>query len=168
MKSPPPHADGEDLPSARREARRTGACFWIATWFGTGLAPIAPGTWGTLASLPAHFALALLPAPLHLAGIMLVIALGVHCAARVAAAMQVDDPQIVVIDETAGVLLALFVAAPQNLFEIAAAAFLFRVLDIIKPWPIGAAERLRPAGLGIMADDLIAGLIAGLVVLLVF
>lgn len=139
-------------------------CFWLATWFGAGLSPLAPGTVGTLAALPVHFVLLLLPASWHL-GLVAVLALvGMACADSVARSREQKDPQIIVIDESAGVLLALFLVRDGGWMGIVAAVVLFRVLDIWKPWPIDLLENLRPAGLGIMADDVAAGLLAGSVV----
>lgn len=137
--------------------------FWLATWFGAGLSPTAPGTVGTLASVPVHFLLILLPVYWHLIAIIALIMAGTWSANKLANEMQLEDPQIVVVDESAGVLLALFVAGSTSLIGVVAAVILFRLLDITKPWPISAAENLKPAGVGIMADDLVAGLVAGLV-----
>ena len=84
------------------------AGFWLATWFGAGLSPIAPGTVGTLATVPLHFALMLLPAPWHFGFVAILAVLGTISAESVARARNQTDPQIVVVDESAGVLLALF------------------------------------------------------------
>jgi len=143
--------------------QRKGFHFWFATWFGTGLSPYAPGTVGTLATLPLHLALIHLPNAVHVAAIILVIGLGTLSAQRVADDMKVSDPQIVVIDESAGILLALWIAGAEGWMAIVLATLLFRALDMIKPWPISAAEKLKPAGVGIMADDVVAGVAAGLV-----
>jgi len=137
--------------------------FWLATWFGTGLSPKAPGTVGTLASVPAHFLLIQLPVVWHLIALVGLIVIGTWSAQKLADEMNLEDPQIVVIDETAGVLLALFLAGSTTLPGVVAAVILFRLFDITKPWPISAAETLKPAGVGIMADDLVAGLVAGLI-----
>ncbi len=137
--------------------------FWLATWFGTGLSPKAPGTVGTLATLPVHFALIQLSFIWHLVVLITFVIAGTWGANKLAEEMQLKDPQIVVVDEGAGVLLALFVAGATTLAGIVVAVVLFRLLDITKPWPISAAENLKPAGLGIMADDLVAGLAAGLI-----
>jgi phosphatidylglycerophosphatase A len=75
-----------------------------------------------------------------------------------------NDPSECVIDEVAGQLIAC-AFAPRTLLFYALAFLLFRLFDIVKPWPISAAERL-PGGLGIMADDMIAGLLAGAVVVI--
>ncbi|MEP1208242.1 MAG: phosphatidylglycerophosphatase A [Rhizobiaceae bacterium] len=140
--------------------------FWLATWFGTGLSPTAPGTVGTLASLPAHFLLIQLPWLWHLAALLVLIGAGTWSANKLAHEMKLEDPQIVVIDETAGVLLALFLAGTTTWLSVVAAVVLFRLLDITKPWPISAAEHLKPAGVGIMADDIVAGIGAGLLTVL--
>jgi phosphatidylglycerophosphatase A len=151
--------------TTRREALKAQPApfrFWYATWFGTGLSPWAPGTVATLASVPVHFLLATLGAPFHLLVIAAMTAAGCWAAAHVVHTVGDDDPQIVVIDETVSVLLALWIVGPATIAGMILAVALFRVLDIAKPWPIRAAERLRPAALGIMADDLLAGLAAGL------
>jgi phosphatidylglycerophosphatase A len=149
------------------ERSRAGATFWFATWFGTGLAPIAPATVATLVTLPLHFALIYLPYPAHFAIIIGMAIAGVLAADRIARDMNEHDPQIVVVDESVSILLALWIAMPGDIWGVAAVTVLFRVLDIYKPWPLRLLERLKPNGLGIMADDLAAGIIAGVVVLLV-
>ncbi|MBU1174256.1 MAG: phosphatidylglycerophosphatase A [Alphaproteobacteria bacterium] len=146
-------------------ARLKSSCFVLATWFGAGLSPVAPGTVGTIAALPAHFVLSLLPDPAHLAALAMLTVLAVVCAGVLAGEAGQEDPQIVVVDEVVGVLLALLVIGDAGVMGVVAAVVLFRLFDIFKPWPIGALERLRPAGLGIVADDLAAGLVAGSIVL---
>jgi phosphatidylglycerophosphatase A len=137
------------------------AAFWYATWFGTGLAPFAPATVATLATLPVHFALVHLPPLVHLAIIVLMTVLGLYAAQRVADDLGEDDPQIVVIDESVAILLALWIGAPHSLVAVVVAVLLFRALDIYKPWPIAPAGDLKPAALGILADDILAGVAAG-------
>ena len=135
---------------------------WIATVGGVGYAPVAPGTAGSIAGLVVLLAVRrLLPgyeAPL-LAG---VIGVGVWAAAIAADVVADDDPGIVVIDEVAGMLLALL-WVPLTPWAALIGFTAFRVFDIVKPFPAGAAERL-PGGMGIMADDLVAGLYAAVVV----
>ncbi|MEP0944211.1 MAG: phosphatidylglycerophosphatase A [Rhizobiaceae bacterium] len=138
--------------------------YWFATWFGTGLAPKAPGTVGTLATVPLHFLLIQLPYAIHLAFLIIFILLATWSAHRTAQELNLKDPQIVVVDESAGVLLALFLMGPTTLWTVIAAVVLFRLFDMTKPWPISAAEKLQPAGVGIMADDIVAGIVAGLIV----
>jgi phosphatidylglycerophosphatase A len=138
--------------------------FWFATWFGTGLAPKAPGTVGTLATVPLHFLLIQLPTTAHLIFLIGFILIGTWSANCLAKEMQLKDPQIVVVDESAGILLALFLMGTTTLWTVIAAVILFRFFDMTKPWPISAAEKLQPAGVGIMADDVVAGIVAGLLV----
>lgn len=139
--------------------------FFLATWGGVGLAPVAPGTWGTLAALPVHWLLLHLPQMVHLGVVVALIVLGTIAAQDVASSLDEEDPQIIVVDESASVLLGLWIAGWPGLVAV---VVLFRLLDIFKPWPISAAERIRPAGLGIMADDVLAGIVAGVVVRLAF
>ena len=137
---------------------------WLATWFGCGHSPIAPGTVGSLGTLPLHFALrALGPIPHALVTLGLTAA-GVWAAQRVSDALGEEDPQAVVIDEVAGTLLAMGIARPAGIIGELAAFALFRVLDITKPGAIDRAQRLRPEGVGIMADDVLAGLGAGVAI----
>lgn len=137
---------------------------WIATWFGCGLSPWAPGTVGSLGALPLHALLCALGAAPHAAAVIGVCALGVWAAQRHSEATGQDDPQSAVIDEVAGSLIALGLVRDQGLLAGAAALAAFRLLDIWKPGPIRRLEHLRPAGVGIMFDDLLAGLSAGALV----
>lgn len=141
--------------------------YWFAIWFGAGLARVAPGTVGTIAAVPVHLALLFVPSLLHLAVVIVLTIAGVYAAERVSQSLADKDPQIVVIDEVAGVLIALYMARGYGLIAMLAAIILFRVFDILKPGPVGRAERLQPAGLGIMADDVVAGVMAGACALLI-
>ena len=134
----------------------------LATWFGCGLSPRAPATVGSVGAVPLHLLLALTPAPVHVLCVLALSAAGIWAAQRYALASGEGDPQRVVIDEVAGTAIAMGCvrAAP---FPIQLAALvLFRVFDIYKPWPIRRLEHLQPPGVGIMMDDLLAGLVAGL------
>ena len=136
----------------------------IATWFGCGRSRIAPGTIGSVGALPLHFALRSLGPVPHAATTLALTLVGVWAANRVAADLKDEDPGSVVIDEVVGTLLALGIAWPLGWPGQVAAFALFRFFDIAKPGPIDTVQRLRPPGLGIMADDVLAGLAAGLVV----
>lgn len=136
----------------------------LSTWFGAGLSPVAPGTVGALATLPLHFALrAWGPIP-HAAVTLLITGAGFWAAERSSEAEGEDDPSSVVIDEVAGTLIAMGIARPAGLVGEAAAFILFRVLDITKPGVLDRVQRMRPAGVGIMVDDVLAGVGAGLLV----
>lgn len=136
---------------------------FLATGFGTGYLPKAPGTWGTLVALPIHFLL-VRTAPTHYAMIMAaLIILGVLIAGSAEKIMDVADPGIVVIDEIAGMLITL-IGAPLNWKAVVIGFALFRFFDILKPFPVNIADQRFHGGIGIMLDDLIAGLY-GLIVL---
>ena len=141
----------------------------ICTWFGTGMLRPAPGTWGSLAGAGLAVAVLLLLGPsvgrwALGAGVLLTTIAGVACAPAAIRHFGVADPSQIVIDEVAGVWLAV-VILPSHLLAtpvLAAVAcfLLFRVFDIAKPWPVTWCEHL-PGGWGIMADDLVAGILAG-------
>ncbi len=129
----------------------------IATWFGVGRAPIAPGTWGSAAALPLGWLLASWLGRIWLFGAAAVVfVVGWWAADVYADRNDAEDPGEVVVDEVAGQLVALAVV-PVDLVYYAAAFVLFRIADIWKPWPVSFAERRLAGGLGIMADDMLAG-----------
>jgi phosphatidylglycerophosphatase A len=138
----------------------------LATWFGCGYSPIAPGTVGTLGALPLVYFLHTLGLAPYWCGTMLVTAVGVWASGRVARELGVEDPQLVVIDEVAGVLIAVGLASGlafrNGLASAALAVALFRLFDIWKPGPIDSVQSL-PNGWGVMMDDVLAGVAAGLV-----
>jgi phosphatidylglycerophosphatase A len=137
----------------------------IATWFGCGSSPRAPGTVGSLGTLPLHLLLRSTPVATHAIAVLLTLGVGTWAAQQYASERGEADPQRVVIDEVAGTLIALGLVRDQPLLVQALAFVLFRVFDIWKPGPIGRAEHLQPTGVGIMADDVLAGLCAGLLAL---
>jgi phosphatidylglycerophosphatase A len=134
----------------------------LGTWFGCGRAPLAPGTVGSLGALPAHAVLVRLPLPAHLGAIALLAALGVWAGTRMAERLGDDDPASVVIDEVIGTLIALALVRRRSIATQALGLVCFRLFDIWKPGPVDDAQRLKPPGVGIMADDVLAGLMAGL------
>jgi len=144
------------------------AAFLLATWFGCGRSPFAPGTAGSAAGLAIGIALH------HYAGFagwhFLALAAvlfypAVWSAGVVARASRIEDPQFVVVDEVLGQWIALAGARPFNWVSCLAAFALFRLFDIWKPPPARQFESL-PGGLGINADDAMAGCYAALVLLL--
>jgi phosphatidylglycerophosphatase A len=134
---------------------------WLATWFGCGLSPRAPGTVGSLGTLPLHLLLCEAPLTLHAAAIAVLLVTGTWAAQRYASERGEKDPQRVVIDEVIGTLLALGCVRHEALWLQGLAFLLFRLFDIWKPGPIRRVERWQPTGVGIMADDVLAGLCAG-------
>ena len=144
------------------------AAHLLATCGGVGYLPIAPGTWGSLLAVAIAGCLYLVsgePFPLLLAGLIGSTVLGTWAAHRVATDLGDSDPSRVVIDEVAGQFLTL-IWVPLSLSSLLLGFFFFRVFDILKPPPARQAEGL-PGGYGIMTDDLVAGLYAGLLLLLV-
>jgi len=135
----------------------------VSTWFGCGLAPKAPGTVGTVGALPLAYALHALGPVAYWAGTALVTIGGTWAAQRSAEELGEKDPQTVVVDEVAGSLIAIGFAASGGMWACLFSLVLFRLLDIKKPGLIDAVQYLRPAGVGIMADDVLAGIAAGLV-----
>jgi phosphatidylglycerophosphatase A len=133
----------------------------LATWFGCGLSPRAPGTVGSLGAIPLHLLLSTTPAAAHVAGAIVLAGAGVWAAQHYAVDCGEVDPQRVVIDEVAGTVIAMGMLRGAPFAVQCAALVAFRVLDIWKPGPIRRLEHLQPLGVGIMMDDLLAGVFAG-------
>ncbi|MGD2117283.1 MAG: phosphatidylglycerophosphatase A [Chromatiales bacterium] len=141
---------------------------FLAFGFGSGLAPKAPGTLGTLAAVPLYWFLS--PADLYwyLLVCVLVFAIGVPICGRASSDLGVHDHSGIVWDEIAGYFVTM-IAIPQSLFWATVGFMLFRLFDIWKPWPISWLDRRVSGGFGIMVDDLLAGLMAcGLMHLLLY
>lgn len=139
---------------------------FIATGGGSGNLPIAPGTWGSLAALPCAAVLSFLGGPWLLSlAILLAFVIGVWASGQYAAAIGQGDPGSVVIDEFAGQWLAILPVALDWRYYVVAFV-LFRFTDIFKPWPCRPAER-APGGVGIMLDDIVAGVYAGILTWLI-
>lgn len=131
----------------------------LAFGFGAGLSPVAPGTAGTLLGVFIYLALAPLALPYYVATVTLLFLLGVWLCHRAAADLDMHDHPGIVFDEIVGFLVAM-TGLPRDWPWLIAGFVLFRLLDILKPWPIGPVDRRLKGGLGIMADDLVAGLMA--------
>jgi phosphatidylglycerophosphatase A len=128
-------------------------------WFGAGLLPGMPGTFGTVAAIPLYVAGSLL-GPQYQFSILLVIAIGAiwssHWSQRI---LGSDDPPVIVVDEVAGFLLTT-AFIPFTWPALAGGFFLFRFFDILKPPPIKTIEKKLKGGVGIVIDDLLAGVYA--------
>ena len=132
---------------------------FLAFGFGAGLAKKAPGTWGTFAGLAVMPLLYMLPLIWALVFIVLASVFGVWLCGRVAADLGVHDHGGIVWDEMVGIWMTLILL--PNTWQWWVLGFvLFRVLDILKPWPISVLDRQVAGGLGIMVDDMLAGVIA--------
>ena len=138
---------------------RDRAVLGLATVGPCGYAPVAPGTFGSAAGLLLFWAVrATGSLAVEAAVLLAVTAVGVAAATRAESAVGRRDPGLIVIDETAGMLLTL-AAVPVGPAGAAVGFLAFRLFDIVKPFPARRAERL-PGGWGVMADDLVAGLYA--------
>lgn len=135
---------------------------FIATGAGSGYLPKAPGTWGTLVGLLLWWPLAGLSLAAYLAAVAVLFIVGVASAGAAEKILDRGDPGVVVIDEIVGVLIAL-AAVPLHPVAALAGFALFRLFDIAKPFPVGWLDRHLHGGLGIMLDDVAAGLYALLV-----
>lgn len=136
---------------------------FLGTGAGTGYAPVAPGTFGTLPGLalaPLFAALAVYSVPVYLLALAAAVAVAVWAAGVCARDFGQKDPSRVVVDEVVGYLVAV-AFLPTSLPVLVLVFLLFRAADIAKPWPCRPAERL-PGGLGIVADDLMAGVYANI------
>jgi len=132
----------------------------LSSCFGFGLIPVAQGTFGTLAGIPLAMALAH-AGPMAAAYLLFFfVLLSIWTSGRSARALEKDDPAEVVIDETAGLLLTLFLL-PATGFNLCLGFILFRLFDILKPFPIRRLEKVE-GGAGIVLDDLLAGTYANL------
>lgn len=132
---------------------------FIASGFGAGYLPKAPGTWGSLVALPLHFLLRQLSLPLYAVALAGIIILAVVVSGSAEKALDSKDPGVVVIDEIAGMLITLL-GAPQVWWAYAAGFLFFRIFDIAKPFPVRWLDQHLQGGVGIVADDLAAGVYA--------
>ena len=135
----------------------------ISTFFGLGYFPVAPGTITSLVVILAYkFYLYQLSWPLYLFILFLLFLVGVYTSTKFSAESNKKDPRKIVIDEACGQLLVLF-RMSEAWFPVLASFILFRVFDIVKPFPIKKVEAL-PAGWGIMMDDIVAAIYAGVII----
>ncbi|WP_376785409.1 phosphatidylglycerophosphatase A [Pantoea piersonii] len=132
----------------------------LATGFGSGLSPFVPGTMGSLAAIPFWWLMARLPQDLYSLIVLLGISLGVYLCHRTAKDMGVHDHGSIVWDEFIGMWITLM-AIPAHTWQWVLAGFvIFRIFDMWKPWPIRWFDRNVHGGMGIMVDDIIAGVIS--------
>ena len=141
---------------------------FFATWFGAGLLPKAPGTWGSLASIPFAWLLHLNTGwELFAAAGLIIFFIGIWAANGYINLVGGKDPGPVVIDEVAGMWLTLtpsayFYPKTPDLLLYIVAFLLFRIADIYKPWPAYLVDKKIAGGIGIMLDDMVAAVFSGL------
>lgn len=137
----------------------------LAFGFGSGLSPKAPGTMGTLAAIPLWWLLAQLPLSTYLVVVLVAAVAGILICGRAADRLGVHDHGGIVWDEFVGFWIAM-AALPVTWQSLILGFVLFRLFDILKPWPISWLDKKVSGGFGIMIDDVIAGIAAAAVIAL--
>ncbi len=141
---------------------------FLAFGFGSGLAPFAPGTFGTLAAIPVYLLLVLnLSTTLYVLATLLIVIVGIPICQRVSDDLKVHDFSGIVWDEIAGFLITMLFL-PCSWQYIVLGFILFRCFDIFKPWPISWLDQYVHGGLGIMLDDVVAGIFSWLILFVAY
>jgi len=140
---------------------REDAVMFLATGFYIGNIPFAPGSFGSLIGLPLSFALTGISSVLAVLCTLLFIFFAVYIADVAEKILEQNDPGCIVIDEVAGMMVTL-IGLPFNPITVVIGFILFRVLDVLKPFPIRNLDKRIPGGWGVVADDVAAGVIANL------
>lgn len=143
---------------APRPAHPPGPWVLLAAWGPCGYAPVAPGTFGTLGAIPIYWALSSLSPGLYLVTLAALAALGAYAAQRAGAYWGVADASPIVIDEVVGYLVTVALV-PFSWATALLGFLLFRVFDVLKPWPASALDRVKN-GFGVVMDDVAAGVFA--------
>lgn len=152
----------------KQKLRLTNPVHLLAVGFGSGLSPIVPGTMGSLAAIPFWwFLLQGLSIGPYIAILLIASVAGIYLCQKTADDMGVHDHGSIVWDEFVGMWIVLLAIPVHNWQWILTAFVIFRVLDMWKPWPIRWFDRHVHGGFGIMIDDIIAGIIAALFVILI-
>ena len=139
---------------------------FVATFFGSGLSPIAPGTVGSVAALPLAYFLLSVPVGQAMLVIGVLFLIGLWASNAVEAALEQHDASLIVIDEVVGqclvvALLDVFLRGAVDTTQLLLLSFMgFRLFDIVKPWPVGWVDNKVDGGLGVMLDDVVAALLA--------
>ena len=139
------------------------------SFFGSGYLPVAPGTWGTLATLPFLYAIGRFNPPffLFIPFITIVTIISSIIAESVQKELKVHDPQWIVIDEFLGMSTAWLFIQTHNLLHLSILFILFRFFDIIKVWPASFFDQKVHHGAGTILDDIVSGIYAGLLYLVI-
>jgi len=140
---------------------------FLALGFGSGLAPKAPGTFGTLAVIPLYIFIVSYFNDYYLPIVLFMSIAGIYICDKAAKNVGVHDHPAIVWDEFVGFLITMFMI-PVSWQSVVVGFALFRFFDILKPWPISVADKKLAGGFGIMFDDVLAGLAALLIMHLIF
>jgi len=139
----------------------------LATGFGIGYSPVAPGTLGTLAAIPVYYFLSKIPSPLYEITLVGFLFLSVWVSENAEIFFGKKDDQRIVIDEVMGFLITML-WVPKTVLFVTIGFFLFRFFDILKPFPIRRLEKGFKGGFGVVLDDIMAGVYANIVLRLVY
>lgn len=140
---------------------------FLALGFGSGLAPKAPGTFGTLAAIPVFLLASTLTNTHYLLLLIVMSIAGIYICGKAAKDAGVHDHGAIVWDEIVGFMITMYLI-PINWLTILVGFALFRFFDILKPWPISYLDKNCHGGLGIMLDDIVAGIAAWACMMLIF
>lgn len=146
-------------PEFRARVSMKNPVHFLALGFGSGLVPVMPGTFGSLAALPLLVASAYISTLSFIALTLIFSVIGIYLCGKTADDMQVHDHGSIVWDEIAGMFVT-FLFIPISASSLFIGFVLFRVFDILKPWPIGIIDKRLHGGTGIMLDDVLAGAMA--------
>lgn len=155
-------AEKKELPRITPEFLRN-PWHCLATGFGTGIATIAPGTFGTLVGIPLFLLLQPLPLWAYCLVTIMLFCAGIWICEQAARDLGVHDHPGIVWDEVVGYLVTM-IGVPADWLWILTGFILFRIFDILKPWPIKLIDQRVTGGLGIMLDDLIAGMFSLMII----
>lgn len=139
----------------------------VATFFGSGLSPVAPGTMGSLATLPVIWLISFAGPLFHMGFIVFLFPIGLWAAEMYERTSGRHDSKEIVIDEVLGMLITM-VWLPMTWQAMLLGFVLFRVLDILKPFPIGLIDKKVQGGLGVIADDVVAGILANIALQVIY
>lgn len=155
-----------DLDVAKARLRMSNPWHLLATGFGSGLSPWMPGTVGSLAAIPFWYFMNMLPSDLYSLLVLLGISIGVYLCHRTAKDMGVHDHGSIVWDEFIGMWITLMAIPALSWQWVLAGFVIFRLFDIWKPWPIRWFDKNVHGGMGIMVDDIVAGIISAAILYL--
>lgn len=145
--------------SLRQRVSMKNPVHFLALGFGSGLVPMMPGTFGSLAALPILLAMSFFSLEVFIFITVVSFLVGIYLCGKTARDLKMHDHGSIVWDEVAGMMVT-FIAIPLNPLSLLLGFLLFRFFDILKPWPISVFDRRVHGGFGIMIDDIVAGAIA--------
>jgi phosphatidylglycerophosphatase A len=151
--------ESQDNPAAEKQFSMCNKIHLLATGFGSGLLPVSPGTFGTIAAIPFYLCFVHSPDWAFWLFTLITCLVGPYICGKAASDIGVHDHKSIVWDEFAGFFITMCFV-PFTWMNVLAGFILFRFFDIIKPWPISWLDKHVHGGLGIMIDDIVAGIIS--------